>query len=180
MTCLLKVHVQLILRSSTHKLHARSVMASRGSSSNSRKRTVLDLEQRVAVLKKINSRQSCRKIANELGIGKTRIQGIVRDKEDITKQWEDGECMHYSNCDNEAQTCAMLDDNWEVILLSFLREEESLPDLEKDDDEPQTTPVMEVKTAAGYLSGLSGFAAADNKPDLLALISKGQSIVELT
>ena len=60
-------------------------------------------------------------------------------------------------------------------LLSSLREEESLPALEEDDDEPQ---VMEVKTAAGYLSGSRDFAAAHNNPDLLALISKRLSIVE--
>ena len=87
--------------------------------------------------------------------------------------WQD-----YANCDNEAQTCATLDDNWEVNLLSSLREEESLPALEGDDNEPQTSQVMEVKTAAGYLSGLRDFAAAHNNPDLLALISKSQSIVE--
>ena len=66
-------------------------MASSGSSSSSRKRKVLDLEQRVAVLKKIDSGQSCRKIANELGVGKTQIKGILYDREDITKQWEAGE-----------------------------------------------------------------------------------------
>ena len=76
------------MHSSTHKLHARAVMASSGSSSSSRKRKVLDLEQRVAVL---NSGQSCRKIANELGVGKTQIQGILYDREDITKRWEAGE-----------------------------------------------------------------------------------------
>ena len=81
------------MHSSTHKLHVRAVMASSGSSSSSRKRKVLDLEQRVAVLKKIDSGQSCRKIANELGVGKTQIQGILYDREDITKRWEAGERM---------------------------------------------------------------------------------------
>ena len=58
---------------------------------SSRKRNVLDLEQRVAVLKKIDSGQSRRRIASELGIGKTQIQRIVRDREDITKRWKAGE-----------------------------------------------------------------------------------------
>ena len=80
------------MHSSSHKLHARAVMASSGSSSSSRKKKVLDLEQRVAVLKKIDSGQSCCKIANELGVGKTQIQGILYDREDITKRWEAGEC----------------------------------------------------------------------------------------
>ena len=55
------------------------------------KRKVLDLEQRVAVLKKIDSGQSCRRIASELGVGKTQIQGIVCDREDIMKRWQAGE-----------------------------------------------------------------------------------------
>ena len=45
------------------------------SSSGSKKRKVLDLEQRVAVLKKIDGGQSCRKIASKLGVGKTQRKG---------------------------------------------------------------------------------------------------------
>ena len=83
--------MQLILRCSTHKLHAFTVMASSGSSGSSRKRKILDLEHRVAVLKKIDSGQSFRKVVNELGVGKTQIQGIVHNREDIMKRWEAGE-----------------------------------------------------------------------------------------
>ena len=55
-----------------------------------RKLKILTLEERVAVLK-IDSRNSCHAVASELGVGKTQIQGIVRDRGDIMKRWEAGE-----------------------------------------------------------------------------------------
>ena len=42
-----------------------------------RKRKVLNLEQRLEVLKKIDSGMSCRKVASEFGVGKTQIQAII-------------------------------------------------------------------------------------------------------
>ena len=87
--------------------------------------------------------------------------------------WQD-----YANCDNDVSTCEALDENWQANLLSFLTEEESLPALEEGDDELQRSQVMEVKTAAVYLSGLRDFAVSHAKLDLLTLISKSQSIVE--
>ena len=56
-----------------------------------RKRKVLTLEERVSVLDKIEKGQSCRSVAEELSVGKTQIQNIVKDKEDILKQWAAGE-----------------------------------------------------------------------------------------
>ena len=58
---------------------------------NSRKRKVLSLRERVAVLSKIDSGKSCRSVAGEIGVGKTQIQGILWDREDILKRWEAGE-----------------------------------------------------------------------------------------
>ena len=58
---------------------------------NSRKRKVLCLRKRVVVLSKIDSRKSCRSVAGKIGFGKTQIQGIVRDGENILKIWEAGE-----------------------------------------------------------------------------------------
>ena len=46
-----------------------------------RKRKVLTLEERVSVLDKIEKGQSCCSVAEELGVGKTQIQNIVKDKE---------------------------------------------------------------------------------------------------
>jgi len=57
----------------------------------SRKRKILTLEDRVAVLTKIDSGKSCRGIAEELGVGKTQIQNIVKNREDIKKRWESSE-----------------------------------------------------------------------------------------
>ena len=57
----------------------------------SRKRKVLTLEERVSVLNKIKKGQSCCSVAEELGVGKTQIQNIVKYTEDILKQWPAGE-----------------------------------------------------------------------------------------
>ena len=57
----------------------------------SRKRKVLTLEERVAVIRKIDCGKSCRSVAQETGVGKTQIHGIVKDKEAILKRWKDGE-----------------------------------------------------------------------------------------
>ena len=58
---------------------------------NSRKRKVLSLRERVAVQSKIDSYKSCRSVAGEIGIGKTQIHGILQDREGILKRWETGE-----------------------------------------------------------------------------------------
>ena len=57
---------------------------------SSRKRKVLTLEERVSVLNKLQ-RQSCHSVAEELGVGKTHIQNIAKDKDDILKRWAAGE-----------------------------------------------------------------------------------------
>ena len=56
----------------------------------SRKRNILKLEERVSVLKKVEDGKSCRSIALELGVGKTQIQSIVKEKDEIMKRWESG------------------------------------------------------------------------------------------
>ena len=56
----------------------------------SRKRKILTLEERVSVLKKAGDGKSCRSIALELGVGKTQIQSIVKEKDVIMKRWESG------------------------------------------------------------------------------------------
>ncbi len=56
-----------------------------------RKSEVLTLEERVSVIKKADSGTSCRAIASEFGVGKTQVQIIVKEKEDIMKRWEEGE-----------------------------------------------------------------------------------------
>jgi len=57
----------------------------------SRKSKVLTLEERVSVIKKVDSGSLCRAIAAETGVGKTEVQTIVKEKEDIMKRWEAGE-----------------------------------------------------------------------------------------
>ena len=53
---------------------------------------MLTLRERVAVLKSINSGKSGHSVAQEFNVGKTHIQGIVRDREEIVRKLEAGEC----------------------------------------------------------------------------------------
>ena len=57
---------------------------------SSRKCKILALHERIAVLDKINEGRSCCSIAEDLGVSKTQIQGIVRNKKSIRQQWETG------------------------------------------------------------------------------------------
>jgi len=59
----------------------------------SRKRKVLTWEERVSVIKKVDSGSWCRAIAAEIEVGKTHVQTIVKEKEDTMKRWEAGESM---------------------------------------------------------------------------------------
>jgi hypothetical protein len=54
------------------------------------KRKVLTLEQRVQVVKMLDAGKSCRKVAEEMGCGKTQIQAIAKDKISILDEWEKG------------------------------------------------------------------------------------------
>ena len=54
------------------------------------KRKVLTLEERMGVLYSSSKGKSCRAIAKELGVGKTQIQGIIKERDDIKKRWESG------------------------------------------------------------------------------------------
>ena len=60
---------------------------------SSRKRKILTLEEQIAVLDKVESGKSCCSVAEEIGVGKTQVQNIVRDKEDMWKRWAAGECL---------------------------------------------------------------------------------------
>ena len=51
----------------------------------SRKRKVLNLEERVGVIRKFDKGSSCRAISSEIRVGKMQVQSIVRDREDILK-----------------------------------------------------------------------------------------------
>ena len=56
----------------------------------SRKCKILALHERIAGLDKIKEGRSCHSIAEDLGVSKTQIQGIVRNKKSIRQQWETG------------------------------------------------------------------------------------------
>ena len=43
------------------------------------------------MLKKVDEGKSCRAVSNELGVGKTQVQTIVKEREDILRRWESGE-----------------------------------------------------------------------------------------
>ncbi len=55
-----------------------------------RKRKVLNLQQRVEVVQRARKGESCHAIAKSLGCGKTQIQSIVNDGDNVLSRWEDG------------------------------------------------------------------------------------------
>ena len=119
----------------------------------SEKRKVLTLEERVAVIRKIDCGKSCCSVAEETGVGKTQIQGLVKDKETILKRWKDGERSDkkYSDVNNTNTAC--------------------VSDEESGDDEP--TNELKVREAANYLYELRN-AITQEKPDLLHLITESR------
>ena len=56
----------------------------------SKKCKVMTLDERVRVIKLSNQGDSARKIATSLGVGKTQVQTVIRNKEEILKEWESG------------------------------------------------------------------------------------------
>ena len=60
----------------------------------SRKKKVLGLQERVGVLKKVEEGKSCHAISTELGVGEWQVHTIVKEKDDIMKGWESGECSN--------------------------------------------------------------------------------------
>lgn len=55
-----------------------------------RKRKILTLEDRVKVIDRVKKGESCRAVALSLDVGKTQIQSIIKDKETIMKEWQEG------------------------------------------------------------------------------------------
>ena len=58
--------------------------------SGDNKRKVLSLAQRMDVLRRLDSGQSCRMIAKEVGCGKTQISRIRLERTAISSEWETG------------------------------------------------------------------------------------------
>ncbi len=56
-----------------------------------RKRTLLNLGKRVEVVKRSKSGESAISIAKSLGVGKTQVQNIIKEKESVLARWEQGE-----------------------------------------------------------------------------------------
>lgn len=57
----------------------------------SRKRKVLDLNERVDIISKFEKGAKCIKLAEEYGVGKTQVQNICfRDKDDILARFKSG------------------------------------------------------------------------------------------
>ena len=51
-------------------------------------RKILTLQERISVLKELDSGKSCRQVADELGVGKTQIQSIRKRKREIQEDFE--------------------------------------------------------------------------------------------
>ena len=62
-----------------------------GMMESTKKRKYLTLEDRVNVVNRHKKGETAIAIAKSLKVGKTQIQGIIRDKDDILKRWESGD-----------------------------------------------------------------------------------------
>ena len=69
------------------------------------KRKVLTLEERIDVIKKHKSGETAISIARTMGVGKTQIQGIVKDKQRLMESWESGDTA--SKKLNAKRTCVL-------------------------------------------------------------------------
>ena len=58
--------------------------------SSSKKRRCLSLSERVDVIRKFEKGESARSIADRIGVGKTQIQSIIKDKEKIVDVFKAG------------------------------------------------------------------------------------------
>ncbi|KAK7099553.1 hypothetical protein V1264_003680 [Littorina saxatilis] len=64
--------------------------------SRGKKRKILTLEQRMEVVKRSRKGETAISIARSFEVGKTQIQSIVSDQENVVNRWETGE-----NCDRK-------------------------------------------------------------------------------
>ena len=62
------------------------------------KRKVLSLEDRIKVVQMNTAGKSCRKIADELGVGKTQIQNIIQNKHLIQTEIASGSNLEKKIC----------------------------------------------------------------------------------
>ncbi|KAH3775866.1 hypothetical protein DPMN_177275 [Dreissena polymorpha] len=53
------------------------------------KRKFLTLEERVKVISLLGEGHSCRRVASDLGVGKTQIQSILKRKHEIMDEFEE-------------------------------------------------------------------------------------------
>ena len=58
--------------------------------SSTKKRKVLTLEEKVKVIMLNEKGESSRKLAVTFDVGKTQINNIIKDKENIVGKWENG------------------------------------------------------------------------------------------
>ena len=64
----------------------------------STKRNTLTLEDRVKVVKLSDGGKSARKIADEMGVGRTQIQGIIKHKADVLADYESYNIYCFNKC----------------------------------------------------------------------------------
>ena len=57
-------------------------------------RKILILEERIKVVERNEKGESCPSIADSMGVGKTQIQSIIRERESLKNRWEAGEAAN--------------------------------------------------------------------------------------
>ena len=62
----------------------------KNASNSSKKRKILTLEDRMKVVERSERGESARKVAAVMGVGKTQVQSIILNKENVRSAWTSG------------------------------------------------------------------------------------------
>ena len=87
--CIIIVHLRYtstinILQFTIHTM-------SESQNSQGRKRKILALEDRIGVIKSSEKGKSSRKIADRIGVGRTQVQQIIKEKANLMREGEEGQ-----------------------------------------------------------------------------------------
>ena len=87
---------------------------------SSRKRKILTLEERVKVVDRLTSGESARSIALSLGVDKTQIQSIGKEKDELKwRRWQDG-WQDGENADRTPMDFILIYCNYHILYIFYM------------------------------------------------------------
>ena len=143
-----------------------------------RKRKVLDFSERVKVVQRHNKGETAIAIAKSLDVGKTQIQNIIQNKEDILQRWEN--CVAGDRKQKQTESSEVQEKDEEA------KEGESGDDEKGESgvrgcesgDEGDDELVIDFKTACQYSYALTKFALNNNMTALCDIFNNAKQDIE--